>query len=65
MKIYEVSTDCLVDFCMLRWYIRARNMKEAWYKGWQLVRKCTVADEGAMDVKRFYPDHTVKMTEVN
>ena len=52
MRIYEVSTDCLVDFCMLKWHIKAANMREAWLKGWKIVRNCNVADEGGLDVVR-------------
>lgn len=52
MKIYEISADCLVDFCMLHWYVIARNEKEAWLKGFLLVRKSPVADEGSVDCKR-------------
>lgn len=52
MRIYEISADCLVDFCMLHWYVKARNEKDAWLKGFLIVRKCTVADEGSVDCKR-------------
>lgn len=52
MRIYEISADCLVDFCMLHWYVKAKNEKDAWLKGFLLVRNCSVADEGTFDCKR-------------
>ena len=65
MKVYEVSTDCLVDFCMLRWHIKAKSMREAWCKGWQIIRNCNVADEGGMDVVRITDYSKIKkITEV-
>lgn len=30
---------------MLTWYIIARNEREAWLKGWKIIRNCNVADE--------------------
>lgn len=65
MKVYEVSTDCLVDSCMLRWRIKARSMREAWFKGCQIVRHCNVADEGGLDVVRITDYSKIKkITEV-
>ena len=52
MRIYKITTDCLVDWCMLTWYIIARNERDAWLKGWRIVRNCNVADEGGMDCER-------------
>ena len=52
MSIYEITAACLVDFSMLHWYVKARNEKDAWLKGFLIVRKCSVADEGSVDCKR-------------
>lgn len=52
MRIYEISADCLVDFCMLHWYVKARNEREAWLKGYLIVNNSPVADSGSVDCKR-------------
>lgn len=52
MRIYKVTADCLVDWCMLTWYIKAKNERDAWLKGWRVVRECNVADEGSYDCVR-------------
>ncbi len=52
MRIYEITADCLVDFCLLHWYVKARNEREAWLKGYSIVMESTVADSGSVDCKR-------------
>ena len=52
MRIYDVTTDCLVDDCLIHWYITARNEKEAWAKGYNLALRSNVADSGCVDCKR-------------
>lgn len=52
MRIYKVFTDCLVDDCMCIWYVKARNTREAWFKGYTLAQKSPVADGGGVDVQR-------------
>ena len=52
MRIYKVTADCLVDWCMLTWYITAKNEREAWFKAWRVVRNSNVADEGSFDCVR-------------
>lgn len=52
MRVYLVWANCLVDACTVRWLVIAHGEREALEKGCSLVRKCTVADEGAWDVKR-------------
>ena len=64
MRIYKITADCLVDWCMLTWYVKARNEKEAWFKGWQIVRKSTVADEGSVDCERYTGAERVTLTEI-
>ena len=52
MRIYEITADCLVDFCLLHWYVKAKNEREAWLKGYGIVMNCHVADIGTVDCKR-------------
>ncbi len=52
MRVYLVWASCLVDTCVLRWLVVAHGEREAWEKGYSLVRNCSVADEGAWDIKR-------------
>lgn len=51
MKIYEISADCLVDFCMLHWYVEADNEEDAWIKGYEIVNTTNIADSGSVDCK--------------
>ena len=64
MRIYKITADCLVDFCTLNWYVKAKNEADAWIKGWLLVHKSPVADEGSVDCKRVKIEHSVKLNEV-
>ena len=52
MKIYEATANCLVDDCLIHWYILAKNDKTAWIKGYLLAQKSSVADGGTVDTKR-------------
>lgn len=51
MEIYEISADCLVDFCMLYWYVEAESEEDAWYKGYGIVNSTNIADSGSVDCK--------------
>ena len=52
MRIYKVTADCLVEFCLLTWYVKASSQREAWLKGYDLVMNSPVADSGSMDCER-------------
>lgn len=52
MRIYKVTTDCLVMDCLCTWYVKARNEKDAWLQGYLLALKSNVADSGSVDVSR-------------
>lgn len=53
MKIYECTADCLVDDVLLHYYVRAKNEKQAWLKGYVYFNyQCSVADGGTVDCKR-------------
>lgn len=52
MKLYMITADCLVDDCLCHWYVKAKNEKSAWIKGYLLALKSNVADSGAVDCKR-------------
>lgn len=52
MKIYKVTADCLVDYCLCVWYVKARNEREAWGVGYNIAVRDSVADSGTVDVER-------------
>ena len=52
MRLYEITTDCLVEFCTLRGFIKARNEREAWAIGYNAALNSHIADCGAVGVKR-------------
>ena len=53
MKTYDCTASCLVDSLVLHHYVRAKNEKRAWLKGYVFFNyHCTVADGGTVDVKR-------------
>lgn len=53
MKIYDCTADCLVDDVLLHHYVRAKNEKQAWLKGYIYFNHiCEVADGGTVDCKR-------------
>lgn len=52
MRLYEVTTDCLVDNCLVRWYVKARDERTAWAIGYNMALKSNIADSGCVDVKR-------------
>lgn len=52
MRIYKVTADCLVDFCLCTWYVKASSQREAWLKGYQLAWESPVADSGSVDCER-------------
>lgn len=52
MRLYEITTDCLVDDCLCHWYVVARNTRDAWIKGYLLAMKSSVADSGGVDCRR-------------
>ena len=53
MRIYKITADCLVEWCMLTWYVKARNEREAWVKGWHIANNSPVADLGSVDCERY------------
>lgn len=52
MRLYEVTADCLVDYCLCKWYVKARNERDAWIIGYLIAQKDSVADGGTVEVKR-------------
>ena len=60
MRIYKVTADCLVDWCLCVWYIKARNEREAWGIGYGIALHDSVADSGTVDVERVKPDKITK-----
>ena len=52
MRIYHVTADCLVNNCLVHWYIKARNEREAWCKGYNLALRSSIADSGTIDCER-------------
>ena len=64
--VYEVSTDCLVDFCTLKWYVEAKDDEDAWMQGYGLAYKCNIADEGGVEVRPYegQPKELNKLYEV-
>ncbi|MBR2498974.1 MAG: hypothetical protein IKB67_04620 [Clostridia bacterium] len=52
MRLYEITTDCLVDDCLCHWYVAAHNTRDAWIKGYLLAMKSNVADSGGVDCRR-------------
>ena len=59
MQIYEVTTDCLVMFGTLTWYVEAETPEDAELKGYNLVHSCYVADEGGIMVRPYTGDQDV------
>lgn len=52
MRIYDCAADCLVDYVTLHYYVKARNEKQAWLKGYIYFNNLSVADGGTVDCKR-------------
>ena len=53
MKVYECTASCLVDDCVLHYYVRAKNEISAWLKGYYYFNyDYSVADGGKVDCKR-------------
>ena len=63
MKVYDCFAGCLVDDIVLHYYVKAKNLKSAWLKGYIYFNKCSVADTGDIDCKRV-KDYT-KITKIN
>ncbi len=61
MRLYEITTDCLVEFCTLRAFVKARNEREAWAVGYGAALKSNIADSGCVDVKRVKDIPAVKL----
>jgi hypothetical protein len=52
MRIYDCIADCLVDDILLHYYVKAKNIREAWIKGYIHYNNCSVADGGSVDCIR-------------
>ena len=66
MKLYECTADCLVDWCLLHYYVLARNEVEAWEKGYvHFNYHCNVADGGTVDVKRVTNFNKIRGCKIN
>ena len=52
MRLYHITASCLVDDCLCHWYVKARNEREAWGKGYFLALRSSVADSGTVDCER-------------
>ena len=53
MRLYDCTADCLVDSVLLHHYVKARNERDAWLKGYVYFNyHCNVADGGSVDCKR-------------
>lgn len=61
MRIYKITADCLVMDCLCTWYVKARNEREAWAKGYLLAMKSSVADGGGVEVSRVKDFKGVKL----
>lgn len=53
MRIYDCTADCLVDNVLLHYYVKAKNERDAWLKGYVHYNyHCSVADGGSVECKR-------------
>ena len=53
MRLYDCTASCLVDDVLLHHYVKARNERDAWCKGYYYFNyQCKVADGGTVDCKR-------------
>lgn len=53
MRLYDCTADCLVDDVLLHYYVKAKNERVAWVKGYvHFNYHCNVADGGSVDCKR-------------
>jgi hypothetical protein len=53
MRAYDCTADCLVDNVLLHHYVKAKNERQAWLKGYIYFNyHCSVADGGTVDCKR-------------
>lgn len=64
MKIYDCTADCLVDFCLLHYYVKAKNMRDAWLKAYVHFNNSPVADGGSVDCKRINYDEVPTDTKI-
>mgnify|MGYP003290771753 CR=1 FL=1 len=65
MKTYLCTASCLVDDIVLKHYVRAKNERQAWLKGYVYFNyHCSVADGGTVDVKRVKDFSNMKGVQV-
>lgn len=56
MRIYDCFAGLLVDDGLCHWYVKAKNERQAWLKGYGLAMNSPVADSGDVDCKRITVD---------
>lgn len=53
MRLYDCYAGCLVDDVILHYVVKAKNLRDAWLKGYVYFNyECSVADGGSVDCKR-------------